>query len=139
MSEDEAYRRRVTGARLVRRFPIALEMIERGEIRLTALLLLKDYLTVDSHEELLRAVRDKTKNEILHLLAKRFPRPDVPSLIQPVAGTQRLPMEHPPDAPNTAQGEIAEGKRIEQEMAERWADTPPRIETMLREAIMMLT
>jgi hypothetical protein len=41
MGDDEACRR-VAGARLVRRFPIALGMIERGELHLTALLLLRE-------------------------------------------------------------------------------------------------
>src|SRR5262245_11750223 len=55
MSEDEACRR-VAGARLVRRFPIALGMIERGELHLTALLLLREHLTGENHEELLIAL-----------------------------------------------------------------------------------
>ena len=47
MSEDEACRR-VAAARLARRFPVVLDMIERGEIHLTGLLLLRDYLTDES-------------------------------------------------------------------------------------------
>src|SRR3954447_25139517 len=53
MSEDEACRR-VAAARLTRRFPVALEMIERGELHLTGLLLLRDYLTNENHQELLK-------------------------------------------------------------------------------------
>jgi hypothetical protein len=81
MGEDEACRR-VAGARLVRRFPVALAMIERGEIHLTALLLLREHLTDDNHQELLRAASGKSKSEVQHLLAERFPRPDAPSRIQ---------------------------------------------------------
>src|SRR5262245_23526958 len=81
MSEDEACRR-VAAARLVRRFPIALSMIERGEIHLTALLLLRDHLTDDNHEELLRAAMHRTKSDVQHLIAERFPRPDAPTLVQ---------------------------------------------------------
>ena len=81
MGEDEACRR-VAGARLVRRFPVALTIIERGEIHLTALLLLREHLTDDNHQELLRAASGKSKNEVQHLLAERFPRPDAPSRIQ---------------------------------------------------------
>src|SRR5215471_5001181 len=54
MSEDEAWRR-VAAARLTRRFPVVLEMIAQGKIHLTALLLLRDYLTNENHEELLLA------------------------------------------------------------------------------------
>src|ERR1700759_101448 len=78
MSEDEACRR-VAAARLARRFPVALEMIETGEIHLTGLLMLRDRLTDEHGEELLRAAAGKTKSQLQHLLAERFPRPDVPS------------------------------------------------------------
>ena len=81
MGDDEACRR-VAAARLVRRFPVALAMIERGEIHLTALLLLREHLTEDNHQELLRAAAGKTKSEVQHLLAERFARPDAPSRIQ---------------------------------------------------------
>src|SRR4051794_24362982 len=66
MGEDEACRR-VAAARIVRRFPMTLAMIERGELHLTALLLLRDHLTDDHHEELLRAAAGKTKSQIKEL------------------------------------------------------------------------
>jgi hypothetical protein len=86
MSEDEACRR-VAAARLARQYPIALGMIERGEIHLTGLLLLREHLTSDNHEELLRLAAHKTKSEIQHAIAARFPRPDVPLLVQPLPNT----------------------------------------------------
>src|ERR1041385_8669915 len=60
MSEDEACRR-VAAARLARRFLVVLDRIERGEIHLTGLLLLRDYLTDENHQELLGAAAGKTK------------------------------------------------------------------------------
>ena len=93
MGDDEACRR-VAGSRLVRRFPVALAMIERGEIHLTALLLLREHLTDHNHQELLRAASGKTKSEVQHLLAERFARPDAPSRIQilpDAAGQGSLP------------------------------------------------
>ncbi|WP_394836772.1 HNH endonuclease [Pendulispora rubella] len=92
MSEDEACRR-VAASRLARRFPLALAMIERGEIHLTTLLLLREQLTAENHEELLRAVAGKTKGQVQEFLASRFPRPDAPSLIQelPTAPTPQPP------------------------------------------------
>ncbi|WP_394841704.1 hypothetical protein LZC95_32095 [Pendulispora brunnea] len=83
MSDDEACRR-VTASRIVRRYPLALAMIERGELHLTSLLLLRERLTDDNHEELLRAAAGKTKAQVQELLAARFPRPDTPSLIRPL-------------------------------------------------------
>src|SRR5207237_2918719 len=80
-SEDEACRR-VAAARIVRRFPVALDMIARGEIHLTGLLLLRDHLTLERGEELLREAAGKSKSELQHLLAKRFPRSDVMPTVQ---------------------------------------------------------
>jgi 5-methylcytosine-specific restriction endonuclease McrA len=91
MSEDEACRR-VAAARLTRRFPVALEMIERGELHLTGLLLLRDYLTNENHRELLKAASGKTKAEVQELIAARFPRRDAPPSIEPVAPALSLPL-----------------------------------------------
>jgi hypothetical protein len=50
MSEDEACPR-VAAARIVGRFPTALPIIERGEIHLTGLLMLREHLTAEGGEE----------------------------------------------------------------------------------------
>jgi hypothetical protein len=80
LSDDEACRR-VAAARIVRRFPAALGMLERGEVHLTGLLMLRDHLTLERGEELLRAACGKSRRELQHLLARLFPRPDVPSTL----------------------------------------------------------
>ncbi len=76
MSESEAVRR-IEAARLVSRFPSLLGAIERGELHLTALLLLRNQFTDDNVEELVSATAGKTKREIQELLAARAPKPDV--------------------------------------------------------------
>ncbi|HEV3193028.1 MAG TPA: HNH endonuclease signature motif containing protein [Polyangiaceae bacterium] len=101
MSEDEACRR-VGAARLVRKFPIAFAMIERGQIHLTALLLLGRHLTEGNHEEVLQAATHKTKSEVEHLIAERFPRPDVPVLVQPLR-----PLAFTPGSPQAVVGSMA--------------------------------
>jgi hypothetical protein len=80
MSEGEAFRR-MTAARLVLRFPSILGRIARGDIHLSALVLLRDHLTPENHEDLLDAAKKKTKEQVKTLIAERFPRPDVPSTI----------------------------------------------------------
>lgn len=81
LSEGEAYRR-INAARLVRRFPIILELVAAGRIHLSALALLRDHLTETNHRALLDDAAGKTKNELKELLAARFPRPDVPTTIR---------------------------------------------------------
>jgi hypothetical protein len=80
MSEDEAFRRSQV-ARLARQFPDLLVRIERGELTLSTIGLLHGALTESSYAELVEAAAGKTKAEVLALLAKRAPRPDVPATI----------------------------------------------------------
>lgn len=87
LSEGEAFRR-ILAARLVRRFPLIESMIASGAVHLSALQLLAERLTEESHVELLEAASGKSKNEILELLAARFPKPDAPSKIR------KLPQPH---------------------------------------------
>lgn len=81
LSESEAYRR-ITAARLVRRFPQILEKLERRQIHLSAIVMLRDHLTDANHEELVAMACGRRKRELQELLAGRFPRPDVPARIR---------------------------------------------------------
>ena len=80
MSEDEACRR-IHAARLARRFPDLLVRLERGELTLTTISLLGDALSDATYGELVTGAAGMTKAEVLALLAKRYPRPDVPDAI----------------------------------------------------------
>jgi 5-methylcytosine-specific restriction endonuclease McrA len=81
MSEDAAYKR-IQAARVARRFPVALAAVADGRLHLGAVCLLAPHLTEDTADELLAAATHKTKAEIEQLLAERFPRPDLPTLIE---------------------------------------------------------
>src|SRR5260221_5983540 len=76
MSEGAAGRR-VAGARVCRRFPEAFALVARGELHLSALCELGSYLNPENASELFEACRGKTRRQVEHLLAARFPRPDV--------------------------------------------------------------
>jgi hypothetical protein len=89
LSENEAFHR-ITAARLARRFPAIFGLIEQRAVHLTAVCLLRDYLTPENHRELLEEASGRTKLQVQELLARRFPRPDVASTIR------KLP---PPRAP----------------------------------------
>jgi 5-methylcytosine-specific restriction endonuclease McrA len=80
LSEGEAFRR-ILAARIARRFPVVYSLVASGAVHLSALELLRDYLTEENHAELLRSASRKSKREVETLLAARFPRPDVPSRI----------------------------------------------------------
>ena len=79
-SEDEAFRR-VSAARLVRRFPALLDAIAAGELHLTGLLMLGPHLTPDNLVEVLALSKHRTKKELARLVRRLDPLPEVPSRI----------------------------------------------------------
>ncbi len=89
MSEGEAHRR-IAAARTVRSFPQVLGYIERGEVHLCALYALRKHLTSANVDELLREASGKSTREVDNLVAARFPRPDVPASVEPVASQALL-------------------------------------------------
>src|SRR5688572_23297557 len=93
MSESAAGKR-ITAARVARRFPLVLEMIARGDIHLTAVNLLAPHLTEENHGELLARARHRSKRDVEKLVAEIAPKPDVPSHVVPLAdGTVARPAD----------------------------------------------
>lgn len=89
MSEGAAFRR-ITGARLVRRFPQLLPFIERGELHLSTLVLLRPHLTEQNIDERIAAARGKTHREVEELLARLAPGADVPDVVRELPPTEPL-------------------------------------------------
>ena len=81
MAEGSAYKR-ITAARLVRRFPGILDALQQGEVHLSALSILSPHLTEANCAELLMAAKHKTSREVEALIAARFPQGEVPQLIR---------------------------------------------------------
>jgi hypothetical protein len=90
ISEDAACRR-IQVARLARRFRDLLVRIERGDLTLSTIALLRDPLTEATYEELVEAAVGKTKAEVQALLAKRSPKPDVPAAITAISMQPAIP------------------------------------------------
>ncbi len=98
LSEGEAFRR-VTAARLARRFPVIFGLLAQGDLHLCALCELRDALTRDNHAALLAEASRKTKKQVKELVAQRFPKPDAPSTLRrlpaPVTiSSERLVVPH---------------------------------------------
>ena len=83
MSEDTALRR-IAVARTARQFTAIFHAVAAGRLNLTAVLLLTPHLTPETADELLAAAVHRTKAEVRLLLAERFPKPDVPTLLQAI-------------------------------------------------------
>src|SRR5260221_13549188 len=84
MSEETTFGR-IGVARTARQSRAIFSLLAEGQLNLTAVLLLTPHLSPKTADEPLAVAAHKTKPEIELLLAQRFPRPDVPTLVQPIA------------------------------------------------------
>jgi len=75
-SEQEAYNRMIA-ARAVRRYPEILDLLADGSLNLTTLKLIGRHLTPENHQTLIDGACGRSKREVLELLARLFPQPDV--------------------------------------------------------------
>jgi len=85
---EQAAFRRIRAARTAREFPAILPALADGRVHLTAVLLLAPYLTPENAEGLLAAAAHRNRVEIEELLARQFPRPDLPTLVRPLASPE---------------------------------------------------
>ena len=96
MSESEAgLRLRV--AKLGREFPVALELLGRGEVNLSTLSILTGVLKANNLQ-LLDEARGKTKEQVFEVIARHAPKPNAPDLVRRVHRRDRVrePRTHPP-------------------------------------------
>jgi hypothetical protein len=108
---EGAARRRITAARLARRFPSVLERVVSGAVHLSGLGLLGPHLNEVNHIELLDAARGRTKRQIEELIAARWPRPDVLPMIVPVA-TSAPPAPEPASSPTLPPATPPQGRPV---------------------------
>src|SRR5216117_2617001 len=95
LGEQGAYKH-IRAARAARRFPAIFAAVADGRLSLTAVVLLTPYLIEATADELLAAAVHKTKAEIEQLLAERFPRPDLPTLVQALPPASAAGLLAPP-------------------------------------------
>ena len=86
LTEGAAYKR-LTTARLARQYPGILAALADGRLHMRAVLMLGPHLTSANADELVAAAADKTRFELDLLLAGRFPKPDVPDRLEPIASS----------------------------------------------------
>jgi len=90
-SEQESYNR-MQAVHAARRFPVILALLAEGGLHLTAVRLLAPHLRDADHLALLGGAIHKSRREVVALLARWFPSPDVASSVRklptaPVAAT----------------------------------------------------
>ncbi len=97
LSEGEAYRR-IAAARLSRRYPVILSMLEDGRLHLCGIGVLSRHLNDANYEDVLTRATHKTKREIEILVPELDPKPDVPPRIR--KRPQRKAKAAPPESAN---------------------------------------
>lgn len=100
MSESQAAKR-IWAARTARNYPVLLEMIENGQIHLSAVMVLSKCLTQENHREVLDLAIHKSKRECEELAARYAPKPDVPTRVVrvPTTDAPSLGLTFPSGAP----------------------------------------
>jgi hypothetical protein len=91
LSEDAACNR-IDAARVCRRFPVILDGLASGALSLTTVRMLRPHLTPENHEAVLAEASGRSRQDVLELIARLAPRPDVPSSVR------KLPMPQPPSS-----------------------------------------
>jgi hypothetical protein len=151
LSEGEAYNRMV-GARAVRRFPVILDLLTAGSITLTTITVLEKHLQEDNHLELLHEAAGKRKSELLEIVARLQPQPDVktsvrreamrppvPTAFQPALGALPSVGTSPPPAKPPASTVVAplapERYRFQTTISRRTLDKLRAAKDLLRHAI----
>jgi hypothetical protein len=81
---------RIEAARTARRFPVILGMLGEGSLSLATVRLLSAHLTPENHQELLTAATGKSKRQVEELLARYFPKPEVPSSVRKLPAANAL-------------------------------------------------
>ncbi len=84
MSRDCAGKR-IQAARAARKFPALFVALERERLNLSGVCMLAPCLTPQNAVELVEAAGGLTNDQLALLLAERFPRPDVPTSLRPIA------------------------------------------------------
>ena len=135
LSEDEAVRR-VTAARLVRKFPELLDAVAAGELHLTGLLLLGPHLTRENLGDVMARAKHRSKKEITKLVRVLDPLPDVPARIEALGpaheGVARKPTWAEQIASFCPVRELTPGDRPKDWGASDEVSAPARIEPPLR-------
>ena len=90
LSEAAAFKR-LRAARRARRFPAIFDAVAEGRLHLSAVVMLAPHLTRANARELLTSAEHKTRAELERLLAEKFPRPDLPTLVKSVAPETTCP------------------------------------------------
>ena len=106
MSEDVACKRILT-ARAARRFAAIIPAIAEGRLTVSTVALLSTHLKTEHGGAILSQALGKTRADVELLIAERFPKPDVPTTLVPVACSAVPTQVEPPQNDTLALAEAS--------------------------------
>ena len=112
---EDATCKRIHVARAARRFPILFAAIADGRHSLSTLNMLVPNVLPETVDELVTASAGLSKDGMAHFLAHRFPKADMPTLIQPIptlAPFQPLPSREATEASQARSSDLSAPGRI---------------------------
>src|SRR4051812_28911001 len=80
--DESSAGRRITAARVCRKFPEVFERVASGALGLSVLCALNPHLNLENSAELFEVCTRKSRRRVEEILAARFPKPDVEDLIR---------------------------------------------------------
>ena len=92
LSEDAA-KKRLKVARVGRECPGVFEALASGRVHLSGLVVLATHLSPGNAAELLAAATHKSREQIEHVVAERFPKLDVPAQVTAITDGGEAPCE----------------------------------------------
>ena len=110
MSDDAAFKR-IRVARLGRVYPAILEALAEGRLHMRAVLSLSTHLSPSATDELIAAATHKTRDEVDLMLARRYPQPDLATIVRAVPLPQNS-APAPTSRPDVSSMQLAPGRVI---------------------------
>ena len=107
LSEQAAFKR-ITAARLARRYPTILQRLAEGEITLSGVRILAPHVTDENIDALLDAARHRSTREVEQLIAATHPQPDIPASIRALPVPKHADADDHTPAPGLLDRESAE-------------------------------
>ena len=89
MSED-ATAKRIQAARVAREFPAIFDAVAEGRLHLSGVCLLAPHVNAEDADGWIAAAKHQSKSQIERLLAERFPKPDVPTVVMAIGPATSL-------------------------------------------------
>ena len=125
---EQAALKRIRVARVARRHPALFEGLATGKLSLSGVILLAAHLTHANADELIAAATHVPKSELGQLVAKRFPKQDVPAKLEVVPAPPPMRGDQgSPGAPGTAVGDQLSpgtvGSKADEQLSSRTVET----------------